>query len=131
MKSVFISYSLGDTALVEGLRDQLSKNGFEVFDAARSINVGETWSDSLRNAIRDSAVVVAVVPVTATAGSNAVFAQVGAARALGRPVVIVTPDDHQVSRQIPTNLADFIVMRANSAKHSMAMVADTVARVAS
>ena len=87
--NVFISYSQADRELFGRLRSGIQALGANVRSDESGLKPGESWDRALREALEASDGVVLVVPEPGTPKANAAFFEVGAARALGKPVVAV------------------------------------------
>jgi nucleoside 2-deoxyribosyltransferase len=109
--NVFISYSRNDRAFAEQLRNRIQPLGANVsFDQA-VIKPGENWEQALRKTLEDSDGVVLVVPEPGTAKANVAFFEAGAARALGKPVVVVLPSQESSRiREVPSEVSSLAVL---------------------
>jgi hypothetical protein len=102
----FISYAKDDERFASALRSCVEDHGVSVFDAARDISPGERFADKLHRAIEGSDVLILVVPKLGASQANTAIFEAGAAKALGKTVLAVSPDLAQ--RELPfsvTNLA--------------------------
>lgn len=62
-KKVFLSYAWPDRALVRGIADQLSEEGFQIWDPEQQILPGSDWTSSLKKALDAAhAVIVFISP---------------------------------------------------------------------
>jgi TIR domain len=90
--NVFISYSREDQPLVERIERGLTFGGHvRVLTGHRSLSAGQRWRTEHRRALEMSDVFI-VIGSPASAGSNFVLPELGGAWALGKPIVIVTPE---------------------------------------
>ncbi len=58
---VFISYSRNDKEIAQGVAHFLEDNGIRCWLDYRDIGVGELWAETIKNAIRNSTVVIAIL----------------------------------------------------------------------
>jgi hypothetical protein len=88
--SVFLSHSFEDKDFAERLAKRLRRFGVTVFDPGQDISAGEDWQKRILAAIRSASTVVFVIPSREGVGKNALM-ELGAARALGKRIVPVSP----------------------------------------
>lgn len=90
--NVFISHSREDQPLVERIERGLTFGGrVRVLTDRRMLSVGQRWRDELRRALETTDVFI-VIGSPASARSDFVLQELGGAWALGKPIVIVTPE---------------------------------------
>ena len=90
--NVFISHSREDQPLVERIERGLTFGGrVRVLTDRRMLSAGQHWRTELRRALETSDVFI-VVGSPASARSDFVLQELGGAWALGKPIVIVTPE---------------------------------------
>lgn len=90
--TVFISHSKEDQPLVERIERGLTFGGrVRVLTDRRMLAAGKPWRTELRRALEGSDVFV-VLGTPASARSDFVLQELGGAWALGKPIVIVTPE---------------------------------------
>jgi hypothetical protein len=89
--NVFISHSREDRALAERIERGLTFGGRVRVFTDRMMLAGQDWRTELRRAL-EAADVFFVIGSPASARSDFVLQEVGAAWALGKPIVIVTPE---------------------------------------
>lgn len=90
-KRVFLSYAEADNAFAEELRRILVLHGAAVvLDSTVLLSSGDV-QEALLRALKESDLVTFVVPRREGEGKNALF-EIGAARALGKPIVSVVSD---------------------------------------
>lgn len=99
---VFVSHSAGDAALARKLRNLLwQRLNAQVFSTG-DLSAGEKWQTKLRNELAAADVVVALL-TPCSAHSSWVLQEIGAAWALGKPIIpVVTRRD--VFSTIPLSL---------------------------
>jgi hypothetical protein len=88
---LFFSYGRDDAEFVRGLTTRLQKSGVDTFDSAEVSTPGQDWSSAILKALEKSDKVIFVVPSHEGGGKNA-LAELGAARAMGKPILAVMPD---------------------------------------
>ena len=90
--NVFISHSREDQPLVERIERGLTFGGrVRVLTDRRMLSVGQRWRTELRRALETTDVFI-VIGSPASARSDFVLQELGGAWALGKPIVIVTPE---------------------------------------
>jgi hypothetical protein len=90
--NVFISHSRDDQPLVERIERGLTFGGrVRILTDRRMISAGQHWRTELRRALEATDVFV-VMGTPASARSDLVLQELGGAWALGKPIVIVTPE---------------------------------------
>jgi hypothetical protein len=90
--NVFISHSRDDQPLVERIERGLTFGGrVRVLTDRRMLSAGRPWRKELRQALETTDVFV-VIGSPASAKSDFVLQELGGAWALGKPIVIVTPE---------------------------------------
>ena len=90
--NVFISHSREDQSLVERVERGLTFGGrVRVLTDRKMVSAGQPWRTELRRALETTDVFV-VIGSPASARSDFVLQELGGAWALGKPIVIVTPD---------------------------------------
>jgi TIR domain len=90
--NVFISHSREDQPLVERIERGLTFGGrVRVLGDRRNISLGQDWRAELRRAL-ETADVFIVIGSSASARSDFVLQELGGAWALGKPIVIATPE---------------------------------------
>ncbi len=104
---VFLSYSDADLTFVHELGEKIRALGAEVLSDAPSLGADReralletfgafdrgapSWDRPLRDALEAADGLVLVAPIPNAANANAAFFEAGAARALGKPIVVVLP----------------------------------------
>jgi hypothetical protein len=125
MRRIFISYASSDREFVQELARSLDARGGKASFSEHGLGVESDWLADLRNRLEKSDTVVLVMPSLTAASSNNAFFEVGAARAIGKDVVIVVRDIDTVDRtNIPLDLARMVVVDAG--KQPIEQVAATV-----
>jgi hypothetical protein len=123
--NIFISYSHQDQDFAKQLARSLTERGGDPWMSEHGGLPGDDWLASLKDRLKSSDAFVLVMPTTTASSSNSTFFEAGAARAIGKNVVIVVPDLQKVDRtNIPYDLARTIVVDAT--KQPIGNVAATV-----
>lgn len=89
--NVFISHSREDQPLVERIERGLTFGGRVRVVTDRTVSPWQHWRKELRRALESTDVFI-VIGSPASAGSDFVLHELGGAWALGKPIVIVTPE---------------------------------------
>lgn len=92
MTRVFFSYSASDRALADKLKKAFQRHGAQTFDPFSDLTPGESISETLLTHLRRSDLFVFVAPRFEGQGKSALV-ELGAARALGKRIVTVVPDE--------------------------------------
>jgi nucleoside 2-deoxyribosyltransferase len=123
-KRIFLSYSMGDRKFAAALKDLLGKRGADVFWDT-NVQPGQLWAETLRGEIEEADALVLLLPSRDALNRNNLWFEAGAAKALGKPVLMVLPPEHKNARsEAPTDLADLVVLNADET--SMERLADTL-----
>jgi hypothetical protein len=88
---VFISHSREDLPIVERIVRGLTFGGRVRVRTDRMLPAGENWRSELRRALETTDVFI-VIGSLASASSDFVLQELGGAWALGKPIVVVTPE---------------------------------------
>lgn len=88
LKRVFLSYTAGDAPFGQELAAALKQAGVTVVDPAHGVGRGDPWSDQILNLLRTADFFVFVLPKSGLETSWQ-LSELGAARALGKPIVPV------------------------------------------
>ena len=88
---VFISHALVDQPLAERIARGLTFGGRVRVHTDRTLTAGENWRSELRRALETTHVFI-VIGSPASAKSDFVLQELGGAWALGKPIVVVTPE---------------------------------------
>ena len=111
-RRIFISYSSADSEFARQLADSIKRFGGDAslsFEGAGQ----QYWLEALRIKLSESDTVVMVMPPSAAKSSNTTFFEAGAARALGKNVLVVVPDRSKIDRgNIPFDIANSVFMDA-------------------
>jgi hypothetical protein len=76
-----------------------------------SVNPGEKWSEGLRKEIENATALILLIPSLESSNRNDVWAEAGAAKALGKPILAVLPPRHKgTRRELPTDIAGLLVL---------------------
>jgi hypothetical protein len=89
--NVFISHSRDDQPLVERIERGLTFGGRVRVVTDRMLRPGDHWRTELRRALETSDVFI-VIGSPASAKSDLVLQELGGAWALGKPIIVVTPE---------------------------------------
>ena len=113
-RQVFLSYADSDRAFASRLSDVLSETGARAWDPTKAMRPGDDISESILAGLRESDIVVFVVPEREGAGKNA-LAELGAARALGKRIVAVVPETTRFyNAEVARLLSDSAVVDAST-----------------
>ena len=97
-RRVLISYSFADREFAQGLASSINNLGGTAALSGHGA-VGEAdWLGGLRSKLAESDMVILVMPPPSARSANATFFEAGAARALGKEVVVVVPDIDSVDQ---------------------------------
>jgi len=122
---LFISCSEQDREFAERLAKSLGERGRSSWMSAHGLLTDSDWLPTLKEKLANSEALVLVMPTTTAVSSNSAFFEAGAARAIGKDVVVIVPDLNEVDRtNIPYDLAKTIVVDAT--KQPIETVAATV-----
>ena len=109
-KRVFLSYAAKDREFAHQLRETLVRRGASVF-MDESVSPGEKWSEGLRKEIENATALILLIPSLESSNRNDVWAEAGAAKALGKPILAVLPPRHKgTRRELPTDIAGLLVL---------------------
>lgn len=123
-KRVFLSYALKDRYFAEELSSLLKKRGANVF-SDMDIRPGDHWAGILRKEIENATALILLLPSKDALNRNNVWFEAGAAKTLGKPVLMVLPPEHKTARaDVPIDLADLVVLNADET--SLDRLADTL-----
>ncbi len=89
--NLFLSYAQADRGFAVQLRNRIEALGAAVWSDDQVALSGERSSDALRSALEAADAVVLVVPEPGSPKANTAYFEAGAARALGKRIVAVTP----------------------------------------
>jgi nucleoside 2-deoxyribosyltransferase len=87
---VFLSYDRMDRGFATKLAATLRGKGYEVLDPSETVGTEDTAQDDVLVALREADRIIAVVPPSTS--NKFVLFELGAARALGKPIMAVMPD---------------------------------------
>lgn len=113
-KKIFLSYAMPDKekvpSLVEKLQQDQSRGKEQVviLDPVKGFAVGEDFRLRIRQNIQDSDEVM-VVWTTASAASDVVNYEAGMADALGKPIIVIVPDES--APELPGNFQGVRVLK--------------------
>jgi nucleoside 2-deoxyribosyltransferase len=106
---VLVSYGAGDEPLARSLASALKRMVVSVLDPAADMTPRDSIAGVPRRAIEESDASVLVVPEAGSRGAIQAVFEAGAAKALGKPVVVVMSGAGD--RELPS-VADFAVLDA-------------------
>src|SRR3989304_5495534 len=81
-----------ERGLADKQKGAITNRGHTVQELSTSVSSGSVWADAVQLTLKSSDAVVLIVPEPGSPGANNAFFEVGAARALGKPVLAVMPD---------------------------------------
>lgn len=112
IKQIFISHSASDREWARALVNEMRELGANVWFDEINIGPGDSISDSLEKALRESEVVV--LPVTRESLSNSnFFFELGAAMSMNKKVIPIVSEDVDYSR-LPVSLSRISVLKLKS-----------------
>lgn len=111
-KRFFISHASADAPFALRLEQELSLRGASVYRLSDE-QFGTSWPDRLRDEMMKSSAFILIIPSQLDSNRNNIWFEAGAARALNKPVLAVLPPDRRGRREVPTNLADLLVLDAD------------------
>lgn len=122
----FLAYSPADQKYAASLAAEMELRGASVWQDTKTLAPGEAWEPALRAALNDSGATILLLPREGAKGANNAIFEAGAAKALGKRVIVVSrgPGD----REFPGNLADVAIFDAEN--KPMQEIADTLVRLA-
>lgn len=126
-KRLFISYSNEDKIFASKLRDLLQKRGALVFSDSGAAP-RDPWLEALRKQIQESSALVLVVPSRSVPNRNNIWFEAGVAKAFGKKILAVLPPHERLSRDLPTDLADLLMLDAG--ERPLESVAETLLQAA-
>lgn len=92
MHDIFLSYSRRDSAFAERFGRELEKLGRRVFIESRDIVPGQNWRDVWRTAIQDADMTLVLISSPYAAANSWMGYEIGAAEALGKPILTLISD---------------------------------------
>jgi len=114
-----------DREFADELKRAITNRGHTVQELSTSVSSGSVWADAVQLTLKSSDAVVLIVPEPGSPGANNAFFEVGAARALGKPVLAVMPDRGAIrGRDFPVDLVGVLVVDA--AQKPIESVVDTL-----
>lgn len=122
---IFISCSFSDREFARELARSLDARGGKTWLSEHGVGRGGDWLPDLRHQLQEADAMVMIMPSSNSLFMNNTFFEAGAARAIGKDVVVVVRDIETVDRtNIPLDVAKAVVVDAG--KQSMERVAATV-----
>jgi hypothetical protein len=111
---LFISYALPDRDFARQLARSVEHLGAVPWLSEHGVHAGQNWLEALRENLKRSDVMVLVMPSEAAPAANSTFFEAGAAKAMGKNIVVVVPDLGLVDRDnIPFDLAQTVLVDAS------------------
>jgi TIR domain len=123
LQHIFISSSFEDRDFAQRLGSVLKNRGATVFQPT-DIMGASNWTEVLRSELEQSNALILIIPSRSAANRNNVLFEAGAARALGKRIFAVLPPNHASRIELPTDIADLLVMDAD--RRSLESIADTL-----
>jgi nucleoside 2-deoxyribosyltransferase len=115
MSTIFLSYASNDTQFARDLGRQMEQLGVEVEELSSTLKFGSEWANGVQRRLEKADAILLIVPKAGATGANNAFFEAGAAHALGKPVLAVVPGgDLQGQRELPAEVLNFAVMRADA-----------------
>jgi hypothetical protein len=126
-KKLFLAYSNRDEGFARQLRAHLKAKGLVVDEPSTDVSSGEAWAEAIRQHIEGADAILAVIPENGRGTANNVFFEMGAARALNKPILAVIPNggSSEAPRELPSSLKGMFVLDAED--KSVESVVNTLA----
>ena len=127
---IFVTSSYNDREFASRLSKAIMKEGAHSFLDVDAVKAGEHWQKQLQSRLKDSDMVLLVLPAKEGDGKSALF-EVGAAMAMGKPVCVVVKDwsaTSSANTAFATNIAGHQIVDA-SRKPMKDVARDIVAKV--
>lgn len=108
----FLAYSRADRDYAASLAAEIERLGGSVWRDEEVFAPGVDWEAALREALGNSGATILVLPRVGAKGANNAIFEAGAAKALGKKVLVVArgPGD----REFPSNIADMAIFDAEN-----------------
>lgn len=103
MHRIFLSYAMDDRAAAERLHDLISKYPAVNIFTTQTLSAGENWQAKLRDEISKCSVFLVLLSPNSV-DSNWVLYELGAAWAMGKPIISIVTDPELLSK-IPMELS--------------------------
>jgi len=120
----FLAYSRADRDYAASLAAEMERRGIRVFHDEAIFQPGADWDGALRSALEDSNATILVLPSEGAKGANNAIFEAGAAKALGKKVLVVARGAGD--REFPNTIADMAIFNAGS--KPLQEIADTLVR---
>jgi len=91
VQEIFISYSRHDREFANQLAKSLGEQGSSARMSEHGILAGTDWLRTLKDKLQESLAMVLVMPAATSVSGNSAFFEAGAARAIGKDVIVVGP----------------------------------------
>lgn len=108
----FMAYSRADRDYAASLAAEIERRGAVVWRDEAALQPGVNWESALREALNDSDATILVLPRDGAKGANNAIFEAGAAKALGKKVLVVARGDGD--REFPDTIADIAIFNAGS-----------------
>jgi len=125
MANVFLAYAREDAAFADTLADALKKLGVGIRSDRSTVRPGDDWEQALRENLNAADSVIVVLSAAADQSANTMF-EIGAADALGKPIIAVRPAGPRSAATLPGFLARRQVLDASGL--TAGEIADQVSR---
>ena len=113
MKKIFVSYANQDRQKVRTLLSQLRNLSLEGWLDTADLTTGEAVGPAIRDAIRQAAGVIVLLSPQSASNKWIQF-EIGAAEALGKPIIPVIVEGEDVEQVMPDSLRGTAALDARS-----------------
>jgi hypothetical protein len=122
----FLACSPADRNYAASLAAEIEQRGAGVWRETETLAPGVEWEAGLREALNDSGAAILLLPREGAKGANNAIFEAGAAKALGKKVIVVSRGAGD--REFPSNITDMGIFDAEN--KPMQEIADTLVRLA-
>jgi hypothetical protein len=120
----FLAYSRTDRDYAAALAAEIERRGAVVWFDEAALQPGVDWASALRQALNDSNATILVLPREGAKGANNAIFEAGAAKAMGKKVLVVARGDGD--REFPDTIADIAIF--NAGRKPLQEIADVLVR---
>lgn len=120
----FMTYSLADKDYAASLAAEIERCGGVVLNDDTALLPGVDWDFALREALSGASATILVLPREGAKGANNAIFEAGAAKALGKRVLVVARGAGD--REFPNTIADMAIF--NAASKPLQEIAETLVR---